>query len=99
MMLRAGLAQERSLFVVAVSINLLATLCLFDFGGFWTLMLADLLIFGFSNATNGIAEGWGCRAALEKTSFSLEKFRFRSNIAISFVRILAPPMARVPIHL
>ena len=52
---------------------------LFNFGGPGTLMLADGLIVSCAAVSNGIAEGWGSKAAVAGTSFSNEAYRTSST--------------------
>eukprot|EP00913_Durusdinium_trenchii_P000183 g166.t1 len=68
---------------------------LFDFGtGAFGLLLADGLVYGCASVSNGIAEGWGSRAAKEGTDFSNEVYRTWNTSLACAARFLAPVVAR-----
>lgn len=56
--------------------SLVGVIFLFDFGiGPAGLLLADSLVYGCASVSNGIAQGWGSKAAVPNTTFSIEVYR------------------------
>ncbi|CAJ1341203.1 unnamed protein product [Effrenium voratum] len=55
---------------------------------------ADGLVYGCGSVSNGIAEGWGSKAAVPGTDFSQEEYRAAISSAATVARFLAPMIAR-----
>merc|ERR1719487_1962615 len=92
--LKTGMISQRSLFLGSISLSTIGACLFFNFGGVYTLLMADGLVYGFSGVAMGIAEGWGTRAATENTSFSQAKWRMLASVMASLMRLQAPPLAR-----
>mmetsp|Transcript_17469 Transcript_17469/g.32859 ORF Transcript_17469/g.32859 Transcript_17469/m.32859 type:complete len:568 (-) Transcript_17469:10-1713(-) len=91
------LATESSVFLGAALLGLCSVVLLFDFKffGAGSLLMADSLLYGGASVANGIAEGWGARAAEKGTSHSIEIYRQWMFLAIHVSRFLSPIVARV----
>eukprot|EP00437_Effrenium_voratum_P022012 CAMPEP_0181401130 /NCGR_PEP_ID=MMETSP1110-20121109/2488_1 /TAXON_ID=174948 /ORGANISM="Symbiodinium sp., Strain CCMP421" /LENGTH=235 /DNA_ID=CAMNT_0023523283 /DNA_START=680 /DNA_END=1387 /DNA_ORIENTATION=- len=95
MLMSRRLVSESVLFFAANLIALLGVVFLFDFGtGAAGLLLADGLVYGCGSVSNGIAEGWGSKAAVPGTDFSQEEYRAAISSAATVARFLAPMIAR-----
>ncbi|CAJ1389476.1 unnamed protein product [Effrenium voratum] len=92
------LVSESVIFAASNHIALLGAIFLFDFGtGAAGLMIADALVYGCSSVSNGIAEGWGSKAAIPDTDCSQEAYQAWSYGSISVARFIAPMIARAMI--
>ncbi|CAK9090792.1 unnamed protein product [Durusdinium trenchii] len=86
---------ESTVFLACNVVALAGVIFLFDFGtGAFGLLLADGLVYGCASVSNGIAEGWGSRAAKEGTDFSNEVYRTWNTSLACAARFLAPVVAR-----
>jgi len=94
LLLHVGFVSQMSIFLFSICMSGVGAVLFFNFGGIYTLLAADCLVYGFSGTAMGIAEGWGTRAATEGSSFSLAKWRMLAAVVASIVRLQAPPLAR-----
>eukprot|EP00438_Fugacium_kawagutii_P029900 Skav200717 [mRNA] locus=scaffold2650:156095:157639:- [translate_table: standard] len=95
MLLHRKYLAESSVFFGANLLGLIGVLFLFDFGtGAAGLLIADGMVYGMANVSNGIAQGWASKAAMPNTGFSIEIYRLRNNIAVCLARFTSPIVAR-----
>ncbi|CAJ1350434.1 unnamed protein product [Effrenium voratum] len=95
MLMSRKLLSESVVFAGSNLISLVGVIFLFDFGtGAAGLLFADGLVYGCASVSNGIAEGWGSKAAIPDTDFSQEAFRAANYSAVSIARFIAPVIAR-----
>ena len=92
--------KDSSLFLSSTFISLGGVLLLFDwpfFGAFGagSLLVADSLVYAFSNVSNGIAQGWAARAAMKGTNFDIATYRVQNLAGVQISRFLAPIFTRL----
>ena len=92
--------KDSSLFLSSTFISLGGVLLLFDWPflgafGAGSLLVADSLVYSFSNVSNGIAQGWATRAAMKGTNFDIATYRVQNVAGVQVSRFLAPIFTRL----
>ncbi|CAK9053240.1 unnamed protein product [Durusdinium trenchii] len=95
MVMSRNSVPESTVFMVCKLTSLVGVIFLFDFGiGPAGLLLADSLVYGCASVSNGIAQGWGSKAAVPNTTFSIEVYRTYVMSLECAAHFLAPVVAR-----
>ncbi|CAE7238978.1 unnamed protein product [Symbiodinium sp. CCMP2592] len=83
-LINSGFLAESSVYFSAMLASVIGAAMLFDGGnaGAWTLIAGGTVIFSGTAVANGIADGWGSRAAKEGTSFGQAQFQLLKLLAI-----------------
>ncbi|CAE7428947.1 unnamed protein product [Symbiodinium sp. CCMP2456] len=83
-LINSGFVSESSVYFSAMLASVFGAAMLFDGGnaGAWTLITGGTVIFSGTAVANGIADGWGSRAAKEGTSFGQAQFQLLKLLAI-----------------
>jgi len=83
-LINSGFLSESSVYFSAMLASVIGAAMLFDGGnaGAWTLIAGGTVIFSGTAVANGIADGWGSRAAKEGTSFGQAQFQLLKLLAI-----------------
>jgi len=86
---------ESKIFLSIMCLGACSSLLLFRFQllGPFSLLFAAIVLYGGASVANGIAEGWACRAATARTSYSIKAYLTHSMIGFSISRFLGPVVA------
>ena len=89
------LVTESLIFLSIMCLGACSCLLLFHFQflGPFGLLFADVVLYGGASVANGIAEGWACRAATARTSYSIKAYLTHSMIGVSISRFGGPIVA------
>ncbi|CAE7828557.1 unnamed protein product [Symbiodinium sp. CCMP2592] len=86
---------ESKIFLSIMCLGACSSLLLFRlrFLGPISLLFAAIVLYGGASVANGIAEGWACRAATARTSYSIKAYLTHSMIGFSISRFAGPIIA------
>lgn len=89
------LVTESLIFLSIMCLGACSSLLLFRFQflGPFSLLFAGVVLYGGASVANGIAEGWACRAATARTSYSIKAYLTQSMIGFSISRFAGPIVA------
>ena len=89
------LVTESLIFLSIMCLGACSSILLFrfEFLGPFSLLFADVVLYGGASVANGIAEGWACRAATARTSYSIKAYLTHSMIGFSISRFGGPIVA------